>query len=207
MKTRDKIIAAVLVAGFIIGVVLIVTDLNSSDDNNADLQLQGTSAAEISERTGLFFSDDLAEFRSALSETGEQVDIRFVATAAEVEAFISESELPPLTKNQRLLTHSSPVWDLNPVGSPIDPSEVIDSSESQSEPMSESDLLGEFNPNANLGAATLHLYQSTSDIHDQLVRVVEVVDLEDGTFEVRIMVTTQQSNSSASDTSTGEDGD
>lgn len=206
MKQRDRIIAFVLILGFIVGVGLIVTDLNSNDDDAARLQIEGTSAAEISELTGLQFPDDLVEFRSALAETGEQVDIRFVATNEQVEQFIDDSNLPPLVAERRLLTHSSPVWELNPVSATTNSSEVVDGDDATETP-SESDLLDEFNPNADLGQATLHLFRSTSDLHDDLVRVVETVDLEDGTYEVRVSVTTQPSGRSGSDIQAPDSGD
>lgn len=205
MKQRDKVIAVVLIVGFLVGVALIVTDLNSNSDDTARLQIEGTSAAEISELTGLQFPDNLDEFRSALSETGEQVDIRFVATNEQIEQFIANSNLPPLVAERRLLTHSSPVWELNPVTAATTSSSVVDG-EDMIEELSESDLLDEFNPSADLGQATLHLFRSTSDLHDDLVRVVETVDLEDGTYEVRVSVTTQPSGRSRSDVDTSDPG-
>ncbi len=92
----------------------------SSDDAAGDtttttaaLPFDSPSKDELADATGLVFPDSVAGYRSVQLSPG-QLDVTFTLPAADVDAFLEDSDLPPLTDDERTLAHASPLWELNP---------------------------------------------------------------------------------------------
>ena len=86
----------------------------SSTAPGVTLPLQDLSVAAITELTGLVFPADMTEFLTSRLEGDTQLDITFVVPVASAGAFLTASGLPTPVPDQRLVTHSSPLWKLNP---------------------------------------------------------------------------------------------
>lgn len=82
---------------------------------SATLPFQSPSKRELAAATGIVFPTSVRDYRS-VSTGPTAIDVAFSMSSADVAAFASESSIE-LTAGQRLITHSSPVWDQNPVGS------------------------------------------------------------------------------------------
>ena len=79
------------------------------------LPFQSPSKRELAAATGIVFPRSVRDYRSvAIGPTA--IDVAFSMASADVAAFASDSSIE-LSAGQRLITHSSPVWDQNPVGS------------------------------------------------------------------------------------------
>ena len=133
----NGLIAIILTAGLVLGIGLIVlggeepsatdeasvpttpeptkdTAPPSSVVPGVTLPLGDLSAAAITELTGLVFPVDMTDFLTSRLEGGTQLDITFVVPAASAGAFLSASGLPAPVADERLVTHTSPLWKLNP---------------------------------------------------------------------------------------------
>jgi hypothetical protein len=112
-------VAAVVLAG--VALWLIVTDDGDGSTRgdepaaaDAPLQLEDSSQASVEELSGLDFPDSASEFLSAQLEVGSQLDITAIVPPAEEAAFLAASGLAAPVEGERVITHASPLWDLNP---------------------------------------------------------------------------------------------
>ncbi|UDY33989.1 hypothetical protein [Dermatobacter hominis] len=127
-KLRLLGIAAVVLV--VIGIVLVVT---GGDDEpagpstttttaaegqapRATLPLDDTSTAGVSALAGLTIPDGVADFLSAGTEDRAQLDVTFTLPTDQVATFTSGSGFPTLVEGDQVITHSSPLWKVNPGG-------------------------------------------------------------------------------------------
>lgn len=113
--------AAAVLAG--IAVWLILSD--DGDDpkrreepaaSDGSLRLEDSSQASVEELSGLDFPDSASGFLSAQLEDGSQLDITAVMPPSEEAGFLVSSGLAAPVEGERVITHASPLWDLNPPG-------------------------------------------------------------------------------------------
>ncbi len=82
----------------------------------ATLPLGQTSQAAVAQLTGLVFPAGTADFLTAKLADGTQLDVTFTIPKSDEAAFVSASGLPALKAKERVVSHSSPLWKLNPEG-------------------------------------------------------------------------------------------
>jgi hypothetical protein len=132
MTTRRRVLtvvaAAVALGLVVVGIVLIVTGDDdpaptaptttapAKTSTRATLPLDDTSQAALAKLTGLSFPAGTADFLSTHLDDGSQLDLTFTIPTAARAAFVTGSGLPALEDGRRVVTHSSPLWKLNPEG-------------------------------------------------------------------------------------------
>lgn len=112
-RSRNLIIAVVLLAGLGVGLALVVRGSAEPTDPAApDLSVAG-----VNEMASLAVPADAEGFLTASLDDGSQIDVTFVLPDdAAAATFVAESGLPALEPGKRLILHSSPMWKLNPEG-------------------------------------------------------------------------------------------
>ncbi len=134
-RTRNSLIGALLAAGLVVGLFLVVTGADDTDDTDENVPTEGTSkdpATSVVERggplelpaeltqdavaalSGLAIPATATEFLTARLDDDRQLDVTFVLPADSVDAFVTESGLPEPEDDRRVVLHSSPLWKLNP---------------------------------------------------------------------------------------------
>ena len=132
-QRRNVIIGIVLVAGFALGVGLVL--IPDGDDAastttvpaGSDEPMQAPTALEIddvsldgvAELTGLSFPATTEKFQTAMAENRSQLDVSFTIPTADEAAFLSGSGLAEPVEGERTILHSSPLWKLNAEGGTI----------------------------------------------------------------------------------------
>jgi hypothetical protein len=114
-----------------VGIVLVVTggdDGGGGDDaapSTTDqpaarpaptLAIDDLSVTGVEELSGLAIPDDATDFLTAKLAENQQLDVTFTMAAEDEAEFVTASGLPPLAVDARVITHSSPLWKLNPEG-------------------------------------------------------------------------------------------
>jgi hypothetical protein len=127
-RWKLRLLAAAAVVLVVIGVVLIVTGGDDGPSGpstttvaedgapRVTLPLDDTSTAALSALAGLVLPDGVADFLSAGTEDRTQLDVTFTLPSDQVAAFVEGSGFPTLVEGEQLITHSSPLWKLNPEG-------------------------------------------------------------------------------------------
>lgn len=132
-STRNVVVAMVLGAGLVVGLFLVITGGGddappatepttestgpsgvTAADDSAPLPLEDTSQDAIERLTGLAVPEGSTDFLTARLDDGRQLDVTFVMPADSVEGFVAQSGLPELVADERVVIHSSPLWNLNP---------------------------------------------------------------------------------------------
>lgn len=127
-KLRILGLAAVVLV--VVGIVLVVTGgddgpsgpsttTSAPSDGEAPkvtLPLDDTSVAGVSALAGLTVPDGVADFLSAATEDRTQLDVSFTLPGDQVGTFVAASGFPTLVEGDQVITHSSPLWKLNPEG-------------------------------------------------------------------------------------------
>ncbi|MFZ4517473.1 MAG: hypothetical protein ACOYOP_03740 [Microthrixaceae bacterium] len=128
MTGRRLLVAIGLVVLAAVGVFLVVT---GGDDPTpagtasspstpgtgrptSTLPLKDTSLAAVEQFSGLAVPASATDLLTARLENDRQLDLTFVMPADAEEEFLTGSGLPPLTADNRVVIHSSPLWKLNP---------------------------------------------------------------------------------------------
>lgn len=125
-----RLLGAAAVALVVIGIVLVVTGgddaptgpstttTTASDGQapTATLALDDTSVAGVSALAALTVPDGVEDFLSAATENKAQLDVSFTLPTDQVAAFTSASGFPALVAGDQVITHSSPLWKVNPEG-------------------------------------------------------------------------------------------
>ncbi len=164
-QRRNVIIGIVLLAGFSLGVGLVLiggddsADVTSTESTSSlppatplDIDTENLTADAITELTGLTFPASMTRFQSAVADPATQLDITFDIPAADEAQFLADSELADPVEGERTILHSSPMWKLN----------------------------------ADDEDAT---FRGVADETDQVRRAVELVSDGDDTTTVRIVIT------------------
>jgi len=81
---------------------------------SSTLPFESPTKDQIGSATGIDFPPSVGEYRSVKLDSSS-LDVTFTMAAADVTDFASASGLT-LTGGKRLITHASPVWELNPTG-------------------------------------------------------------------------------------------
>lgn len=82
----------------------------------APLPFEGSpSRAGLAKAARLVVPPSAGTYRSTRIDRSE-LHVTFTLPASDVEQFVTDSELPPLTEGRRLIIHPSPLWDQNPEG-------------------------------------------------------------------------------------------
>lgn len=126
---RNPVLGLLAVLGVIVGVALVVTGNEEAarpgpsttaprDTTRPTLPLgEGTlSQARVAELARLELPEGTADFLSAQLDDRRQLDVTFTIPVEGEAAFVAGSGLPPLTEGSRVVTHASPLWELNPGG-------------------------------------------------------------------------------------------
>lgn len=115
----------VLVVGLALGVWLVIaggssqppgTSRSTSGHRGGALDLSDTAQRAVAELGGFAFPRSTADFLTAKLNDSSQLDITFTIDPADEHAFVEGSSLPDPVSGDRVITHSSPLWKLNPDG-------------------------------------------------------------------------------------------
>jgi hypothetical protein len=88
----------------------------AADDPAATLGLEDSSQASVEELSGLDFPESASGFLSAQLDDGSQLDLTATFPPSEEAEFLEGSSLAVPVAGERVITHSSPLWDLDPAG-------------------------------------------------------------------------------------------
>jgi hypothetical protein len=91
-------------------------DTTADTDPAASLDLEDSSQASVEELSGLDLPESASGFLSAQLDDGSQLDLTATFPPEEEAAFLEASSLPAPVEGERVITHSSPLWDLEPTG-------------------------------------------------------------------------------------------
>lgn len=114
MKRSTNIaLASVALAATLLGLWLVFSP-GSDDSETSALEFEDSGIDEVAKRAGFDFPDSTEEFLTTQPDGQAQMDITFTAEETEVDEFLVDSNLPPAKAGERVILHSSPLWDLNP---------------------------------------------------------------------------------------------
>ena len=129
--TKLRLLGLIAVLLVVIGIVLVIT---GGDDEQpsapsttttslapgatpvATLPLDDTSIAAVNHLAGLSIPTDAGGFLTTFPEARTQLDVSFTLPPDQVAAFVSGSGLAAPVAGTRVISHSSPLWKLNPEG-------------------------------------------------------------------------------------------
>ena len=97
----------------VVGVVLVVT--GGSDHSSSNPSSVAPTLAQLESATGLRLPSSISKYRTVRLDPS-QVDVTFTIPPSDVDRLVSGSSLPPLSP-ARVITHTSPLWSLDPSGS------------------------------------------------------------------------------------------
>lgn len=86
---------------------------NTASDNPERLAIGETDIDSVSELAGLSLPDSTGDFMSARLDDDSQLDVSFTIATDDEAVFLDESGIPEPQQDQRVITHTSPLWDLN----------------------------------------------------------------------------------------------
>ncbi len=128
-STKLRLLGALAVVLVVVGIVLVVTGgdeptgpstttttVADGQTPTATLPLADTSVEGVSSMAGLVVPDGAKDFLTAATENKAQLDVTFTLPSDQVAAFVSGSGFPALVEGEKVVTHSSPLWKLNPEG-------------------------------------------------------------------------------------------
>lgn len=91
-------------------------ETDGSGSGGATLELSDTDADSVSELAGLELPDSTSDFLTARLDDDSQLDVTFTIDPAEEAAFLEGSDLARPVEGERVILHSSPLWELNAEG-------------------------------------------------------------------------------------------
>jgi hypothetical protein len=91
-------------------------DTDGSASGSATLDLSDTDADAVSELAGLGLPESTSDFLTARLDDDSQLDVTFTIDPAEEAEFVEGSGLPQPVEGERVILHSSPLWELNTEG-------------------------------------------------------------------------------------------
>ena len=118
-RTVRTVVPVLLVLGATLGLWLVFaggTADDSAQDDPDRLSIGDTDLESIAELAGITLPESTDGFLSARLDDDSQLDVTFTIDPADESAFTEASELPEPVADQRVITHSSPLWDLNAEG-------------------------------------------------------------------------------------------
>ena len=94
-------------------------DPGSEDPASEDLKrlaIDDTDMDSVSRLAGLTPPGSTEDFMSARMDDDSQLDVTFTIAPGDEAALLDASALPEPREDQRVITHASPLWDLNVEG-------------------------------------------------------------------------------------------
>jgi hypothetical protein len=91
-------------------------DTDGSGSGGATLELSDTDADSVSELAGLELPDSTSDFLTARLDDDSQLDVTFTIDPADEAAFVEDSGFAEPVEGERVILHSSPLWELNAAG-------------------------------------------------------------------------------------------
>jgi hypothetical protein len=91
-------------------------DTDGSGSGGTTLELSDTDADSVSELAGLELPESTSDFLTARLDDDSQLDVTFTIDPAEEAAFLEGSGLARPVEGERVILHSSPLWELNAEG-------------------------------------------------------------------------------------------
>jgi hypothetical protein len=86
---------------------------STSSDNPERLEIGETDIDSVSDLAGLSLPDSVEDFMSARLDDDSQLDVSFTIAPDDEATFLDASGIPEPQEEQRVITHTSPLWDLN----------------------------------------------------------------------------------------------
>lgn len=129
--TKLRLLGVIAVLLAVIGIVLVITggddgqpsapsttstSLAPGSKPTPTLPLDDTSIAAVDKLAGLQIPTDNGGFLTTFPEARTQLDVSFTLRPDQVAAFVSGSGLAAPVAGTRVISHSSPLWKLNPEG-------------------------------------------------------------------------------------------
>ncbi len=107
-------IAVALASGAAIGVWLVATGGESDSGDTTTLSIDGTDVDAVSQLAGLELPDSTEDFLTARLDDDTQLDVTFTIDPGDEDALLSNSGFDEPVEGTRVISHSSPLWKLNP---------------------------------------------------------------------------------------------
>lgn len=89
---------------------------NPRTGDTTRLDIDGTDMESVSRLAGLSLPPGTEDFLSARMDDDSQLDVTFTIAQDDETAFVEASSLPEPRAGRRVITHASPVWELNVEG-------------------------------------------------------------------------------------------
>jgi hypothetical protein len=89
---------------------------NTASNNPTRLAIGETDIDSVSNLAGLSLPESTEDFMSARLDDDSQLDVSFTIATDEEALFLDASGIPEPKEDQRVITHTSPLWDLNVQG-------------------------------------------------------------------------------------------
>lgn len=82
-------------------------------ENSRRLPIEDTDMASVGALAGLSLPESTEDFMSARLDDDSQLDVSFTIAPDDETAFLDASGFPEPTADQRVITHTSPLWNVN----------------------------------------------------------------------------------------------
>ncbi|MGI9578187.1 MAG: hypothetical protein ACR2OH_08320 [Microthrixaceae bacterium] len=102
---------------------------NTDSPAGASLDLTDTDAESVSELAKLTLPSSTSDFLTARLDDDSQLDVTFTIDPADEAAFLDGSGLPAPVVDERVIFHSSPLWELNAEGTVRGSADTAESSD------------------------------------------------------------------------------
>lgn len=139
-STKLRLLGALAVVLVVVGIVLVVTGDDEATGPStttttvadgqaptATLPIDDTSVEGVSALAGLVVPEGVRDFLTAATENRAQLDVTFTLPPEQVAAFVTGSGFPALVEGDQVVTHSSPLWKLNPEGTESGAADSVES--------------------------------------------------------------------------------
>lgn len=88
----------------------------TASEDPGRLDIDGTDMDSVSRLAGLSLPAGTGDFMSARMDDDSQLDVSFTIAHEDESAFLDASTFPEPREDQRVITHASPLWELNVEG-------------------------------------------------------------------------------------------
>lgn len=92
------------------------TSDESADDGSQRLPISQTDMESVAELGSFEPVPSTEDFMTARLDDDSQLDVSFTIAPEDEEAFLAAAGLPDPREDQRVITHASPLWDMNVAG-------------------------------------------------------------------------------------------
>lgn len=107
-------VPVLLVALAAVGVWMVVSGSDDPEEPEpGQLAIGDTDVASIEELAGIEVPEGAEDFLTARIDDDSQLDVTFTIDPGDESSFVTDSGLPDPVAEQRVITHASPLWELN----------------------------------------------------------------------------------------------